>query len=110
MLYQAATELLSADEISGPLRSILRHQKNIDVLLGEVSGVDTQKRVVRFEQREIPYDFVILATGVQYNYFGHDEWSQVAPSLTSLSDADRIRAKVLLAFEQAEELAALGSA
>jgi NADH dehydrogenase len=107
MLYQAATGLLSADEISGPLRSILSGQKNIDVLLGEVIGIDPQKRVVRLEQHDVPYDFLILATGVQYNYFGHDEWSQIAPSLTSLNDADRIRAKVLLAFEQAEELAAL---
>src|SRR5436190_13435131 len=107
MLYQAATGLLSADEISGPLRSILSRQNNIDVLLGEVTGVDTQKRVVRLEQHDVPYDFLILATGVQYNYFGHDEWSRIAPGLVSLSDADRIRAKVLLAFEQAEELAAL---
>jgi NADH dehydrogenase len=107
LLYQAATGLLSADEISGPLRSILSRQNNIDVLLGEVTGVDTQKRVVRLEQHDVPYDFLILATGVQYNYFGHDEWSRVAPGLVSLSDADRIRAKVLLAFEQAEELAAL---
>src|SRR5213596_1164271 len=107
LLYQAATGLLSADEISGPLRSILSRQKNIDVLLGEVTGVDTQKRVVRLEQHDVPYDFLILATGVQYNYFGHDEWSRIAPSLVSLSDADQIRAKVLLAFEQAEELAAL---
>src|SRR5207248_4588020 len=107
LLYQVATGLLSADEISGPLRSILSRQNNIDVLLGEVTGVDTQKRVVRLEQHDIPYDFLILATGVQYNYFGHDEWSRIAPGLVSLSDADRIRAKVLLAFEQAEELAAL---
>jgi NADH dehydrogenase len=107
MLYQVATGLLSADEISGPLRSILSRQNNIDVLLGEVTGVDTQKRVVRLEQHDVPYDFLILATGVQYNYFGHDEWSRIAPGLVSLSDADRIRAKVLLAFEQAEELAAL---
>ena len=107
LLYQAATGLLSADEISGPLRSILSRQNNIDVLLGEVTGVDTQKRVVRLEQHDVPYDFLILATGVQYNYFGHDEWSRIAPGLVSLSDADRIRAKVLLAFEQAEELAAL---
>ena len=107
LLYQVATGLLSADEISGPLMSILSRQKNIDVLLGEVTGVDTQKRVVRLEQHDVPYDFLILATGVQYNYFGHDEWSRIAPSLVSLSDADRIRAKVLLAFEQAEELAAL---
>src|SRR5215472_6905050 len=109
LLYQVATGLLSADEISGPLRSILSRQNNIDVLLGEVTGVDTQKRVVRLEQHDIPYDFLILATGVQYNYFVHDEWSQIAPGLVSLSDADRIRAKVLLAFEQAEELAALQS-
>src|SRR6184192_395161 len=107
LLYQAATGLLSADEISGPLRSILSRQNNVDVLLGEVTGVDTQKRVVRLEQHDVPYDFLILATGVQYNYFGHDEWSRIAPGLVSLSDADRIRAKVLLAFEQAEELAAL---
>jgi NADH:ubiquinone reductase (H+-translocating) len=107
LLYQVATGLLSADEISGPLRSILSRQNNIDVLLGEVTGVDTQKRVVRLEQHDVPYDFLILATGVQYNYFGHDEWSRIAPGLVSLSDADRIRAKVLLAFEQAEELAAL---
>jgi len=106
LLYQAATGLLSADEISGPLRSILSRQNNVDVLLGEVTGVDTQKRVV-LEQHDVPYDFLILATGVQYNYFGHDEWSRIAPGLVSLSDADRIRSKVLLAFEQAEELAAL---
>jgi len=110
LLYQVATGLLSADEISGPLRSIFSRQKNIDVLLGEVTGIDTQKRVVRLEQHDVPYDFLILATGVQYNYFGHDEWSRIAPGLVSLSDADRIRAKVLLAFEQAEELAALDSA
>src|SRR5262249_30342539 len=110
LLYQVATGLLSADEISGPLRSILSRQNNIDVLLGEVTSVDTQKRVVRLEQHDVQYDFLILATGVQYNYFGHDEWSRIAPGLVSLSDADRIRAKVLLAFEQAEELAALESA
>ena len=109
LLYQVATGLLSADEISGPLRSILSRQNNIDVLLGKVTGVETQKRVVRLEQHDVPYDFLILATGVQYNYFGHDDWSRIAPGLVSLSDADRIRAKVLLAFEQAEELAAFGS-
>src|SRR5262249_13670308 len=100
LLYQAATGLLSADEISGPLRSILSRQGNVDVLLGEVTGVDTQKRLVCLQQHNVPYDFLILATGVRYNYFGHDEWSRIAPGLTSLSDADQIRAKVLLAFEQ----------
>src|SRR5262249_47494230 len=94
LLYQVATGLLSADEISAPLRSMLSRENNIDVLLGEVTGVDQRKRVVCLAQHDLPYDFLILATGVQYNYFGHDEWSQIAPGLVSLSDADRIRAKI----------------
>ena len=109
MLYQVATGLLSADEIAGPLRSILSH-RNVEVLLDDVIGVDVQARRVRLRQYELPYDFLILATGIQYNYFGHDEWRQIAPGLTSLEDADEIRAKILLAFERAEKLAALGQA
>ena len=107
MLYQVATGLLSADEIAGPLRSILR-QRNIEVLLDEVVGIDAQARRVRLRRYDSPYDFLILATGIQYNYFGHDEWQQFAPGLMSLQDADEIRGKVLLAFERAEKLAASG--
>jgi NADH:ubiquinone reductase (H+-translocating) len=107
MLYQVATGLLSADEIAGPLRSILR-QRNVEVLLDDVIGVDPRARRVRLREYDPPYDFLILATGIQYNYFGHDEWQQIAPGLTSLEDADQIRGKVLLAFERAEKLAALG--
>jgi NADH dehydrogenase len=110
MLYQVATGLLSADEISGPLRSILSRHRNVDVLLDEVIGVDPQARRVRLSQCDLPYDFLIVATGIQYNYFGHDEWQQIAPGLTSLEDAEEIRGKVLLAFERAERLAALGDA
>lgn len=109
MLYQVATGLLSADEIAGPLRSILS-QRNIEVLLDEVTGVDSQARRVHLHQYDLPYDFLILATGVQYNYFGHDEWQQIAPGLASLEDADEVRSKVLLAFERAEKIAALGHA
>src|SRR5581483_5986247 len=69
MLYQVATGLLSADEIAGPLRSILSRQTNIEVLLDEVIGVDPKARRVRLSQGELPYDFLILATGIQYNYF-----------------------------------------
>jgi NADH:ubiquinone reductase (H+-translocating) len=105
MLYQVATGLLSADEIAGPLRSILSQQKNVDVLLDEVTGINPDQRLVHLRQRELPYDFLILATGIQYNYFGHDEWRQFAPGLESLDDADMIRGKILLAFERAEELA-----
>jgi NADH:ubiquinone reductase (H+-translocating) len=107
MLYQVATGLLSADQIAGPLRSILRHQRNVEVLQDEVTGIDTQKRLVHLTQHEIPYDHLILATGIQYNYFGHNEWRAVAPGLESLDDADLIRGRVLTAFERAEEIAAL---
>lgn len=110
MLYQVATGLLSADQISGPLRSILSRQRNVEVLLDEVIGVDPQARRVRPSQGDLPYDFLIVATGIQYNYFGHDEWQQIAPGLTSLEDAEEIRGKVLLAFERAERLAAFGDA
>lgn len=110
MLYQVATGLLSADEIAGPLRSILSRQRNVEVLLDEVTGVDAQARVVHLPHYDLPYDFLILATGIQYNYFGHDEWQQIAPGLESLEDADEIRGKILVAFERAEELAAFGHA
>jgi NADH:ubiquinone reductase (H+-translocating) len=109
MLYQVATGLLSADEIAGPLRSMLSRQRNVEVLLDEVTGIDQQERMVHLRQYDLPYDFLVLATGIQYNYFGHDEWQQIAPGLESLEDADQIRGKILLAFERAEELAALGN-
>jgi len=110
MLYQVATGLLSADQISQPLRSILSRQTNVEVLMDEVTGVDTDQRLVRLKQHSIPYDYLVLATGIQYNYFGHDEWRDVAPGLESLDDADLIRGKILLAFERAEEIAALDHA
>jgi NADH dehydrogenase len=110
MLYQVATGLLSDDEIAGPLRSILSRQRNIDVLLDEVTGINSSERIVHLKQRDVPYDFLILATGIQYNYFGHDEWRQFAPGLESLDDADVIRGKILLAFERAEVMASSGKA
>src|SRR6516164_8865773 len=105
MLYQVATGLLSADDISGPLRSIVNYQKNIDVLMDEVTGINSAQRIVHLTRGELPYDFLILATGIRYNYFGHDEWRHFAPGLESLDDADVIRSKVLLAFERAEAMA-----
>jgi NADH dehydrogenase len=110
MLYQVATGLLSADEISGPLRSIFCHQKNVDVLLDEVTGINSDQRTVHLTRGDLAYDFLILATGIQYNYFGHDEWRQFAPGLESLDDADVIRSKILRAFERAEEMASIEQA
>jgi NADH dehydrogenase len=107
MLYQVATGLLSADEISGPLRSIFSHQENINVLLDEVTGIDSEQRLVHLTRGDVPYDFLILATGIQYNYFGHNEWRQFAPGLESLDDADVIRDRILRAFERAEEMASI---
>ena len=107
MLYQVATGLLSADEISGPLRSIFSHQKNVDVLLDEVTGISSDQRTIHLTRGDLAYDFLILATGIQYNYFGHDEWRQFAPGLESLDEADVIRGKILRAFERAEEMASI---
>jgi NADH:ubiquinone reductase (H+-translocating) len=108
MLYQVATGLLSADEIAAPIRSILRRHKNVAVLMAEVLGVDVQRKVVHTSESEIPYNYLIIATGITYNYFGHDEWKEIAPGLDSVDDADRIRGKILTAFETAERLAAKG--
>jgi len=110
MLYQVATGLLSDDEIAGPLRSILSHQENVDVLLDEVTGISPRQRIVHLEHRDLAYDFLILATGIRYNYFGHDEWRRFAPGLESLDDADVIRSKILLAFERAEAVASTSEA
>ncbi len=110
MLYQVATGLLSADQIAGALRSILNRQQNVEVLLDEVTGIDTEKRLVHLKQHVLPYDFLVLASGIQYNYFGHEDWRRTAPGLESLDDADLIRGKILLAFERAEEIAALDHA
>lgn len=110
MLYQVATGLLSADEIAAPIRSILCKQKNTEVLMAEVIGVNTQHHFVQTQESDLPYDYLILATGSHYNYFGHDEWMTWAPGLHSADDADIIRSKILRAFEEAERLAINGQA
>ena len=110
MLYQVASGLLSPDDIAVPLRCVLSKQRNAEVLMDEVVGVDTANRLVRLTNRDIPYDFLILSTGIHYNYFGHDEWRKIATPLESLEEADVIRTKVLAALEQAENLAASGNA
>lgn len=107
LLYQVATSVLAPGHIATPIRGILRNQKNTTVILGEVTGVDKdQRRVfVNTADREgvaLPYDYLILATGVRHSYFGHDEFERFAPGLKSLVDAVGIRNKILQAFEQAE--------
>lgn len=110
MLYQVATGLLAGDEVAPPLRVLFSEQKNADVLLSEVTGVDVANRKVLLPHCELQYDYLVLATGIHVNYFGHEEWKQIAPGLDSLQEADKIRSKLLTAFEEAERLAACGNA
>jgi NADH dehydrogenase len=76
--------------------------------MDEVTGIDTANQLVELKQGHLPYDYLILATGISNNYFGHDEWQRYAPSLQALDDADLIRGRILSAFETAERLSALG--
>lgn len=102
LLYQVATAALSPGDIASPIRWILRRQKNVEVLLADVVRVESGLRVLVLRDGEIPYDYLILATGAAHAYFGHDEWRHVAPGLKTLEDALEIRRRVLLAYERAE--------
>jgi NADH dehydrogenase len=103
LLYQVAMAGLSPAEIAVPIRSILREQENVRVLLGEATGFDLERRVVQLEGApDLEYDYLVLAPGSRPNYFGHDQWERVAPGLKSVEDATEIRSRVLLAFEAAE--------
>jgi NADH:ubiquinone reductase (H+-translocating) len=108
LLYQVATAGLSPGEIAAPIRSILRSHKNIEVLMGDVIGVDLDKRVVETAEDSVPYDYLVVAAGATHSYFGHDEWEPFAPGLKTIEDALEIRRRVLLAFELAERQAASG--
>ena len=102
LLYQVATAALSPADVAWPIRRILRKQRNATVLMAEVRGVDTGKRLVQTDSISVPYDFLVLATGATHSYFGHDEWAEVAPGLKRIEDATRIRRRILIAFERAE--------
>jgi NADH:ubiquinone reductase (H+-translocating) len=107
LLYQVATSVLSPGQIGVPIRDLLRHHKNTTVILGEVVGVDKDRKQVFVcdadrQDVPIPFDYLILATGVTHSYFGHDEFEKFAPGLKNLADAEAVRNKILTAFELAE--------
>ena len=107
LLYQVATSVLTPGQIGSPIRGILRKQQNTMVILGEVIGVDNDKKFVMVSSADraavpVPYDFLVLATGATHSYFGHDEFERFAPGLKTLADAVAIRNRILQAFEQAE--------
>jgi NADH dehydrogenase len=103
LLYQVATGALSPADIAWPVRWLLSSQRNAEIVMAEVNGIDVDGRTVRLsEGRCIAYDYLILATGAAHSYFGHEEWALAAPGLKAIEDATEIRRRLLLAFERAE--------
>jgi NADH dehydrogenase len=103
LLYQVATAGLSPAEIAAPIRSILRDQRNVRVVLDTVTGVDRVRREVHLaDGPPLAYDRLVIATGARHSYFGHDEWAAFAPGIKTIDDATAVRRKVLLALEHAE--------
>ena len=107
LLYQVATAGLSAPEIAQPIRSILARRSDVTVLLDQVVDLKLAHRQVFLEKSVLPYDYLVVALGGCISYFGHPEWEEFAPGLKTLDDALRIRSRVLLAFEKAENTADL---
>ncbi len=103
LLYQVATASLSPGDVASPIRWILRHQKNVEVLLANVQAIDPAgNRVLIDGDQSVPYDYLVIASGAAHAYFGHPEWEERAPGLKTLDDALEMRRRVLRAFEAAE--------
>lgn len=103
LLYQVATGTLSPADISAPLRSILSRQKNVSVRMEEATDIDPETQQVITNQGSIPYDSLIVATGVSHHYFGNDQWKDDAPGLKTVEDAIEMRRRIFSAFEAAEK-------
>jgi NADH dehydrogenase len=104
LLYQVATAALSPADIAAPIRAVLSKCSNVEVILAEVEAVDVEAKKVKTVDREIDYDYLILASGARHSYFGHNEWEKLAPGLKSLEDAIELRRRILMAFEYAERI------
>lgn len=102
LLYQVATAGLSPGDIASPIRNLVATDRNVEVRMGEVTGVDLATKRVKLTDGELAFDSLILAAGVRHSYFGKGEWEGDAPGLKTLDDALEIRRRVLLAFENAE--------
>ena len=102
LLYQVATGTLSPADISSPLRSILNSSKNTKVLMAEVTDIDPEQRLVILRNEKLPYDSLIIATGVSHHYFGNDDWENAAPGLKTVENALEMRRRIFVAFEAAE--------
>jgi NADH dehydrogenase len=104
LLYQVATAALSPADIAAPVRAIVSKCRNMEVVLEDVRSIDPKAKMIQLADDELPYDFLILATGARHSYFGHPEWEKLAPGLKSLEDAVEIRRRIFMAFEYAERI------
>ena len=102
LLYEVATAALSPADVAWPIRGIVRAQKNVRVIMARVMAIDATARCVHTSEIDLPYDYLVLATGATHSYFGHDDWAPFAPELKHIADATEIRRRFLLAFERAE--------
>ena len=102
LLYEVATAALSPADVAWPIRGIVRAQKNVRVIMARVMAIDVTARCVHTSEIDLPYDYLVLATGATHSYFGHDDWAPFAPGLKHIADATEIRRRFLLAFERAE--------
>jgi NADH:ubiquinone reductase (H+-translocating) len=107
LLYQVATAVLAPSDIAAPIRQLVERQRNVSVMLAEVTRVDMNSRSIDASfpgvgTRKIQFDYLVIATGMRPSYFGHDEFARYAPGLKSLHDAETIRAKLLSAYELAD--------
>ncbi len=103
LLYQVATAALNPADISAPIRQVLRHQRNAEVIMGEVTALDAVRRTLTLDEGEVlAYDYLVVASGATHSYFGHDDWRSCAPGLKTVEDALDIRRRILTAFERAE--------
>jgi NADH dehydrogenase len=102
LLYQVATAALNPSDIAAPIRAVLRKQKNVSVIMGDVTSIDPDRRIVTMADGALAYDILIVATGATHSYFSNPEWEENAPGLKTIEDALEIRRRVLRAFEAAE--------
>jgi NADH dehydrogenase len=103
LLYQVASGVLSPADIAEPIRTVLRHKHNVEVLMDEAIGFDLAKQTVQLRSgSEICFDYLIVATGSTHSYFGHDDWAKIAPGLKTVEDATEMRRRIMLAYELAE--------
>ncbi len=111
MLYQVATAAITANTIAPPIREVFRKQENATVLMNDVTSIDKEKKIIKLlNGDDMSYDYLVIATGTENNYFGHDEWAQHVHGLKTLSDAFKIREHILFSFEMAENCHSLDEA